>query len=590
MHDIPKLSMPTPDGPEQARKELAQLLRGLKGVEERLGCREGSQDIELIQSLLKHDSPFAVLRTVGFSAAAATRATRLLKECSLTPSVRDLARNIEERLTPRVPASPARTPGMRKTHMVELNDSPFDWSKQTFTPKKAPPVESVGETPPSGRTSKWTVGQKVRAAFSEDGLRMVGVVTCAEPLEVRPQGMSDGFQFPVVEALDETTPEKCMDGSNSVDSDLKALEMAKLCIQQGMPQMAKLYMNMVGASEGPVSPMPDLQAKVADGVDGADEDVKTLELPRTTTPSVTPMMVSIQEEGSLEGDDTSGRSRQVPQQFPPPMVAQKSREDIFTPPTSLPVVFDPNTSEALLVNDEGAPVVVGADGARYYCGRPLDPAAAAIYGNRSCGPLDGPQCSSCRHLHVQLKALESLFYEGQRVRFADHEADEWKEGVVTGLNPLMVQPNGFQESFQFNLVEPIDSLPVASGSSGSGTEADGSNVQKMLGYSPRSRQEAAGKHQSLDTLDGDDAQSVMSDGGRSTETAMCTARSTSSAPGVPPWHHLAKTIDTCAAPRPAIPPLTIPSGLEKNLTRALLPSPKEDKAMGSAWLACCYSR
>ncbi|CAK0808721.1 unnamed protein product, partial [Prorocentrum cordatum] len=79
---------------------------------------------------------------------------------------------------------------------------------------------------------------------------MAGVVTCLEPLEVRPHGISESLTFLHVEAADDGCADEHRAGPPGMDTDLRALDMAKMCLQQGMPQLAKVFMDTVRDEAG----------------------------------------------------------------------------------------------------------------------------------------------------------------------------------------------------------------------------------------------------------------------------------------------------------------------------------------------------
>jgi len=430
-HAVPRVPLHLiPGTPEEAREQLARLLRARPGIEEDLGCRPGCSDRQLIESLLKHDSPFALLRSLGFDSSAASNASCLLKESKLTPRVRDLARNIEVKLSPVQRPLPTRgTPVRRKSDMADVQDSSYDWRREALDPGAAQPRQR-GAGPPPARASAFRLGQTVRVAFTEDGLRMAGVVTCLEPLEVRPHGISESLTFLHVEAADDGCADEHRAGPPGMDTDLRALDMAKMCLQQGMPQLAKVFMDTVSVTD------PKAEPKVS-----------SPELPMEPIPI----------------------------------------------PTMAP--------------------------------------------------------SGCR------------FAVGQRVAFADHEADEWREGVVTCADPLLIRPGGYEESFDFNLVEPVDSVHLG----GSDTAQIGvQDTSSCAGGGIRAGRPSASK------------------------TLLMSSPSGASSKGAPPWHELGKTVDTAASHAQL---LSLPLPGRNTRARAMLPSPKgEDKLTGSSWLACCFAR
>jgi len=343
--------------------------------------------------------------------------------------VRDLARSIEAKLAPVPRPSPARNPAKRKSDMADVQDSSYDWRREALDPGAAQPRQR-GAGPPPARASAFRLGQTVRVAFTEDGLRMAGVVTCLEPLEVRPHGISESLTFLHVEAADDGCADEHRAGPPGMDTDLRALDMAKMCLQQGMPQLAKVFMDTVSVTD------PKAEPKVS-----------SPELPMEPIPI----------------------------------------------PTMAP--------------------------------------------------------SGCR------------FAVGQRVAFADHEADEWREGVVTCADPLLIRPGGFEESFDFNLVEPVDSVHLG----GSDTAQIGvQDTSSCAGGGIRAGRPSASK------------------------TLLMSSPSGASSKGAPPWHELGKTVDTAASHAQL---LSLPLPGRNTRARAMLPSPKgEDKLTGSSWLACCFAR
>jgi len=190
--------------------------------------------------------------------------------------------------------------------MTEVPNSVFTWQREALA-SRTPPLKCETLDPSAARSSKFQLGQTVRVAFSEDGLRMVGVVTSAAPLEVRPEGMSESFQFPVVEALEEVAADKCAVNSPGLEADLRALEMAKLCIQQGMPQIAKLYMNMVSTACPNDKIVDECVVEKCAGDGCGSEDLGSLGLLKLFTLASSPVMVSIAEEQE-DPDATAPRS------------------------------------------------------------------------------------------------------------------------------------------------------------------------------------------------------------------------------------------------------------------------------------------
>jgi len=491
-HAVPRVPLHLiPGTPEEAREQLARLLRARPGIEEDLGCRPGCSDRQLIESLLKHDSPFALLRSLGFDSSAASNASCLLKESKLTPRVRDLARNIEVKLSPVQRPLPTRgTPVRRKSDMADVPESTFDWRREVLDVTPAPLGERDAPTP--SRASRFGLGQAVRVAFTEDGPRLAGVVTCVEPLQVQPQGISESFEFVHVEAVEgDAGPvgqaeagggaDECGLGAPALDSDLLALDLARLCLQQGMPQLAKVYMEQISVI-----------------------DVKAGALP-------TPMMASI-----VEGDEEGTAEKAAGLTHAP---AQGLAQVGSPAPQFEPIALDTPAGLA----DHGG-VVRAAPGAGL---------------------------------------LEPRFAVGQRVMFADNEAGEWNAGVVTCTGPLLVRPDGYEESFDFGLVEPLDSAQLGGGA----TERAG--VQDVS-----SRSCGGGRAESPNASD-------------NPHTSNCSGASSN---GMPPWHGLGTTLNTCTSRVPGFPAaLSLQNA--SAVDRTVLSSPKAGAMIkGASWLPCCVAR
>jgi hypothetical protein len=264
----------------------------------------------------------------------------------------------------------------------------------------------------------------------------------------------------------------CAVDTPSVETDLRALDMAKLCLQQGMPQLAKVFMDMVSVAEAKAEHKAPEECPLE--ASRADEELPNLSI----EPISTPTLVSLVEE------------------------------------------------------DEKKP-----------------------------SELDSPQP---KFEPTALEPYRSRFVVSQRVAFADHEADEWKEGVVTCVDPLLIRPDGYKESFDFNLVEPLDSLQFGGSDTGRVGVQDASSCGGAGGV--RAERLSASK------------------------TLLASSSSGASSSGTPPWHELGRTIDTCASHVRGLS-VTLPLPSRNTLARAMLPSPKsEDKIVRSSWLACCFAR
>jgi len=191
----------------------------------------------------------------------------------------------------------------------------------------------------------------VRVAFAEGGLWISGVVTCVEPLEVQPSGASESFEFACVEAMwvdgdavaqpdaDEGAG-RCACGAASMDIDLMALDAAKLCLQQGMPQMAKMFIDMVSVASAKAGPETAEECLLKRSC--ADENAKMLDLPKL---SVVPM--SIQGMASIVDEEATAEK----EAGTTPLLAHKpaeldSRQPKFAPPSK--------DGAAGTVGDEGA--------------------------------------------------------------------------------------------------------------------------------------------------------------------------------------------------------------------------------------------
>jgi hypothetical protein len=285
-----------------------------------------------------------------------------------------------------------------------------------------------------------------------------------EPLEVQPHGVSESYEFMHVEAMGANIDAvmqaankcagTCAVDTPSVETDLRALDMAKLCLQQGMPQLAKVFMDMVSVAEAKAEHKAPEECPLE--ASRADEELPNLSI----EPISTPTLVSLVEE------------------------------------------------------DEKKP-----------------------------SELDSPQPK------FEPTALDA--------------ADEWKKGVVTCVDPLLIRPDGYKESFDFNLVEPLDSVHLG----GADISRDGvQDASPSGGGGVRAERPDASK------------------------TLFSPSPSGASSKGTPPWHDLGKTIDTCT-PLAVGVPVTLPLPSGSALARAMLPSPQgEDKIMRTSWLACCFAR
>jgi hypothetical protein len=304
-----------------------------------------------------------------------------------------------------------------------------------------------------------------------------------------------------MQAVSDKEADKCAVNALPVDTDLRALEMAKICLDQGMPQLAKVYMEKISII-----------------------DVKAGTI-------LTPMMASIveEEEGTAEKGELATN---VPAQEPAEV---DSNQPVFEP-TALDTPVG-------IVNDEGALGWRGTEAVR---------------------PEDSPQCGSLRRFPDFLEApVAPRFAVGQRVMFADHEADEWKKGVVTCMDPLLIRPDGYEESFDFNLVEPLDSAqPGGSESACVGIQGDSSGSC------------GGGRAERLNAC----------------EPPPASPSSSASSKGTTPWHDLGKTINTCTS-RVQGSPATQALQSTKALDCAVLSSPRGDvMTTGSSWLPCCIAR
>lgn len=153
-----------------ARAELVQILRAKMGTEKALGVPEGCRDRELLDSLLKCDSPVEVtFRSLGLSNKASSLAIRLLQKADITPRVRDMARDIEDKLTPRMPRPPKAL-----------------WVQRTASAKFKEMVDAL--------EAKTLVGQADRAALVDDTQSACDIVTRIDSFEVRPAWCKGGAE------------------------------------------------------------------------------------------------------------------------------------------------------------------------------------------------------------------------------------------------------------------------------------------------------------------------------------------------------------------------------------------------------------
>lgn len=120
--------------------------------------------------------------------------------------------------------------------MADVSDGTYDWRKsrrsswptsRSLDYKVAPPRGRDVDLPLS-RASRFDLGQAFGVAFAEDGPWKARGVPC-----LTPRGTA------VMQAVEKAVAEKFAINAPSVETGLRALEMAKLYLQHGMPQLAR---------------------------------------------------------------------------------------------------------------------------------------------------------------------------------------------------------------------------------------------------------------------------------------------------------------------------------------------------------------